>query len=158
MKTPVRSEVTPLERRKQLLEEIPGFAAMPSALLKELAAGLHEEHFPLGAVIVAEGDLGDRLFVIEDGQAEVTTAGATTAVSLAVLGAGDMFGEIALLSQSHRRQATVTAITPVSTFSLSSQAFENGLTICPDARLDLAAMADTLMTAKFLKQQGSWRE
>jgi CRP-like cAMP-binding protein len=156
MKTPVRSEIT-LERRMRLLEDIPGFATMPRALLNELAAGLHEEHFPLGAVIVAEGERGDRLFVIEDGEAEVSTAGATSAVSLAILGPGDMFGEIALLSESHLRQATVTALTPVTTFSLSAEGFERGLAACPEARFDLGIMADTLLTAKFLKQQGSWR-
>jgi CRP-like cAMP-binding protein len=157
MKNPVRSEVTPFERRKRLLEDIPGFATMPPALLNELAAELQEEQFPLGAVIVAEGDAGDRLYIIEEGEAEVSTAGANAAVSLAILGPGDMFGEIALLAPSGRRQATVTAITPVLALRLSGRAFKRGLAACPDARVDLAVMADTLLTAKFLKQQGSWR-
>ncbi|WP_158277606.1 cyclic nucleotide-binding domain-containing protein [Opitutus sp. ER46] len=125
--------------------------------MTELAANLHEEHFPLGAVIVAEGDVGDRLYLIESGEAEVSTPGAVEAVSLAVLGPGDMFGEIALLSAQGRRQATVTALTPVTTLSLMSSAFEAALAACPDVRFDLAATADTLLTAKFLKQQGSWR-
>ncbi len=157
MKTPVRSEVTPLERRKELLNGIPGFAAMPVAVLNELAAGLHEEHFPLGAVMVAEGEVGDRLFLIDEGAAEVSTPGATKAVSLATLGPGDMFGEIALLTRNRRRQATVTALTPVITLSLSSRAFEQALQTNPECRVELAAIADTLLTSKFLKQQGSWR-
>ncbi len=157
MKTPVRSESTPLERRKQLLEGVAAFAAMPPALLNELAAGLHEEHFPLGAVIVSEGEVGDRLFIVEDGQAEVTTAGAGRAVSLAELGAGDMFGEIALLTPSHRRTATVTAITPVTTFSLSAKALSQALEACPEARVEMVAMAETLLTTKFLRQHASWR-
>ena len=157
MKTPVRSETTPLERRKRLLKGVAAFAGMPSALLDELAAGLHEEHFPLGAVIVAEGEVGDRLFIMEDGEAEVSTPGITKAVSLAELEPGDMFGEIALLSPNRRRQATVTAITPVTALTLSRTAFERALAVCPEARANLTAIAETLLTAKFLKQQGSWR-
>jgi CRP-like cAMP-binding protein len=147
----------PLERRKQLLQGIAGFGSMSPKLLSELAENLSEEHFPLGSVIVAEGELGDRLFLIEDGEAEVSTAGARSAVSLAVLGRGDMFGEIALLASTRRRQATVTAVTPLLTLTLSAQAFNRALKACPDARVDLGVIADTLLTAKFLKQQGSWR-
>lgn len=158
MKTPSRSESASLERRIRLLETISGFAEMPASMLKQLAAGLDEEHYPLGAVIVAEGEVGDRLFIIEDGQAEVSTPGAPEAVSLALLDPGDMFGEIALWSPNRRRQATVTAITPVTTLSLPAATFRQALRECPEAHAELVALADTLLTTKFLKQQHSWRE
>lgn len=112
----------------------------------------------MGAVIVAEGDLGDRLFIIEDGEAEVSTPGAREAVSLAVLEPGDMFGEIALLSPNRRREATVTAVTPVMTLSVPGAVFERALKACPDSRGEFSALADTLRSTKFLKQQHSWRE
>lgn len=144
-------------RRQELLRGIAGFATVPAALLDELAASLREENFPAGTVVVAEGQRGDRLFLIERGEAEVSTSGATEAVVLAELGAGDMFGEIALLAPNRRRQATVTAIAPLHTLSLSAAEFERALAACPEVRLDVAAVADTLLTAKFLKQQGSWR-
>lgn len=131
---------------------------MPPALLRQLAAGLDEEHYPLGAVIIAEGDVGDRLFIVEEGRAEVSTPGAREAVSLAVLDVGDMFGEIALLAPNRRRRATVTAITPVTTLSVSASTFQHAMRECPEARTELSALADTLLMAKFLKQQHSWRE
>lgn len=130
---------------------------MPSDLLNELVNELKEERFPPGTVVVAEGQTGDRLFLIEQGKAEVTTRGATGPVVLAQLEREDMFGEIALLATSRRRQATVTALTPLWTLTLSAQAFDRALTAFPDARIDVAAMAETLLTAKFLKQQGSRR-
>lgn len=157
MKSGSHPGLVPSQRRKALLRGIAGFSTMPAALLDELAAKLHEEHFAAGAVVVAEGQRGDRLFLIEQGKAEVSTSGATEAVILAELGGGDMFGEIALLAPSHRRQATVTAVTSLHTLSLSGAEFERALAACPEVRLDIAAVADTLLTAKFLKQQGSWR-
>ncbi len=157
MKPEGHSDTVPLERRQELLRGIAGFSAIPASLIEELAASLREEHFPAGAVVVAEGQVGDRLYVIERGRAEVSTAGATEAVVLAQLDQGDMFGEIALLAPSRRRQATVAAVTALHTLSLSGPVFERALAACPEVRLDIAAVADTLLTAKFLKQQGSWR-
>lgn len=157
MKSGAHPGTVTLPRRKELLCGIAGFSTIPTVLLDELAAALHEEHFAAGAVVVAEGQRGDRLFLIDRGEAEVSTSGATEAVILAQLGAGDMFGEIALLTPNRRRQATVTATAPLHTLSLSAADFERALAACPDVRLDVAAVADTLLTAKFLKQQGSWR-
>lgn len=153
MKPQAHSGPIPLERRKQLLLGIPAFHALPPVLLDELAAGLREEHYAAGVIIVLEGEVGDRLFLIEDGKAQVTTSGATTGVILAELNRGDMFGEIALLVSNRRRQATVAATTPMTVLSLSSAAFEKAMTACPDARLDLAVTADSLLTTKFIKQQ-----
>ncbi|HVU32445.1 MAG TPA: cyclic nucleotide-binding domain-containing protein [Opitutaceae bacterium] len=157
MNAPLRAATVPLKRRTQLVQQIPGFSGLPASMMSELAHGLKEEHFPAGDVVVAEGQIGDRLFLIEQGRAEVSTSGATGMLVLAVLGRDDMFGEIALLASNHRRQATVTAVTPLLTLSLSADSFEKALTACPEARIDVAAVADTLLTAKFLKQQGSWR-
>jgi CRP-like cAMP-binding protein len=154
---PQADAIVPAERRKQLLLGIPGFADLPDALLTELASSLREEHFKPGTAVVTEGERGERLFLIEQGQAEVTTVGADAPVSLALLDRGDMFGEIALMVPNHRRQATVTAVTPLLALSLSVTGFEKALAASPEARLDVAAVADTLLTAKFLKQQGSWR-
>jgi CRP-like cAMP-binding protein len=157
MKPRATPATVPTVRRKQLLQGIAGFGSFSSPVLDELVESLSEEHFAVGAAIVTEGELGDRLYLIVDGRAEVSTPGATGAVTLAVLDPGDMFGEIALLAPSRKRQATVTALTPLITLTLSSPAFEKALAQCPEARIDFAAIADTLLTAKFLKQQGSWR-
>jgi CRP-like cAMP-binding protein len=155
MKTQVRSRITPVERRKDVLDGIRALSALPSALLTELAAGLHEEHFPLGAVIVAEGELSDRLFIVVEGQAEVSTAGSCVAVSLATLEHGDVFGEVVLGSPS-RAHVTVAAVTPLATMSLSSATFKQALLACPDARRRVEALAESLADEKFLKQQLGW--
>lgn len=157
MKAQPHAEAVPLERRRQLLRGVPGFGALPAELIDDLARSLRDESFAAGTVVVAEGELGDCLYLIEQGQAKVSTYGATAAVSLAVLEPGDLFGEIALLTPNRRRQATVAALTPLRTLVLSAKAFAKALDASPEARVDIAAVADTLLTAKFLKQQGSWR-
>ena len=156
MKASSGSGTISVERREELLLHIPGFTALPAALRQELARGMREEHFPAGTNVIAEGQIGDRLYLIDHGTAEVSTPGAIARVLLAELEDGDLFGEIALVSTGHRRQATVTALTPLSTLSLSAEAFEKALAACPEARIDVATTAETLLTAKFLKQQGSW--
>ena len=68
---------------------------------------------PAGAVIAAEGDFGYALFAIEEGTAEVRRDDEL----FERLGAGDVVGEIAVLS-SGRRIATVTATSPVRLITL----------------------------------------
>jgi CRP/FNR family cyclic AMP-dependent transcriptional regulator len=60
------------------------------------------------AVLVREGAAGHEAFVVAEGRAAVTRDGRT----VAELGPGDLFGELALLTRSPR-DATVTAITPM---------------------------------------------
>ena len=59
-------------------------------------------------MLCKEGQLGSEFFVIVEGEADVTKEG----THLATLGAGDFFGEIALIERS-KRIATVTAKTPL---------------------------------------------
>lgn len=58
--------------------------------------------FPYGAVIFAEGDAADALYVVAEGRARVLKAGEGGEVSLNVLGPGDSFGETALLTGEAR--------------------------------------------------------
>lgn len=71
-----------------------------------------------GRVLCKEGDAAREFYVIVDGEVEVTKAGST----LAMLGPGEFFGELALLDHS-TRTATVTAKTPLRFFVLTSAAF-----------------------------------
>jgi CRP-like cAMP-binding protein len=72
-----------------------------------------------GATILIEDEHTDQLYIIESGQARVS--GST--VEAAVLGPGDYFGEIALLTGS-RRTARVVAETPMVLFRLTRPGYE----------------------------------
>ena len=73
---------------------------------------------PAGEVVFDQGDVGDRYYVIEAGEADVVGDG----VVVATLGPGEGFGEIALLRRT-RRTATVRARTDLRLQALRSERF-----------------------------------
>jgi hypothetical protein len=75
----------PAERRLELLEGVPAFARLPTPALEELAKRLEKDRYLPGAAMVAEGEAGDRLYLIAEGSAEVSTAGRDGPVPLAAL-------------------------------------------------------------------------
>ncbi len=88
------------------LQDLPFFSSLSEENLAAVEQHLEEISVAPGSVLAREGNLGDKFFVIESGTAEVTRAGAP----VVKLGAGDFFGEIALIREE-RRIATVTATT-----------------------------------------------
>ena len=87
-----------------MLDGVPFFAPLSRRAREALTRESQRVTFPAGAVVFAEGDMGDRFFVIESGTVAVTIGGA----AIRDLAAGDFFGEIALL-QDVPRTATITA-------------------------------------------------
>jgi CRP-like cAMP-binding protein len=87
---------------------VPIFGALDDAQLEQLANWFHVEHASEGVRLCGEGCNGYTFFLIADGTASVTADGET----LAALGPGDYFGEIAILGDG-RRTATVTSTAPV---------------------------------------------
>jgi CRP/FNR family cyclic AMP-dependent transcriptional regulator len=81
-----------------------------------------------GKVLAREGDIGHEFFVIVDGEVDVAQEGE----SVRKLGSGDFFGEIALIWESPRRTATVTAAKPVRLFVLTRPAFRGLIDHHPD--------------------------
>ncbi len=140
------------EERLALLSGVPAFSRLPGETLEELAVLLREERYAAGGVVVAEGDTGDRLYLISGGHAEVSAEGSKGPVPLATLGTGEMFGEIALLEPGGKCQATVTATTDLSTLSLAAPAFHRVLDAHPEARSAFSEAAEEMLVAKFLKQ------
>jgi CRP/FNR family transcriptional regulator, cyclic AMP receptor protein len=91
------------------LRDVPFFSSVSKQDLAAIAQQTDEIDVPAGQVLAREGDFGAEFFVIDSGKAEVTKGGER----IAELGAGDFFGEMALLDEE-RRTATVTATTPMS--------------------------------------------
>ena len=70
-------------------------------------------------VVFHEGDPADTVHLISSGRAVVrSTTRHGQRVTLAVLGPGDAFGELALLDAGTRRSATVAAIEPLVTHAI----------------------------------------
>jgi len=131
------------------------FGELPNAQLDELASALEAESFAAHATVIREGDIGDRLYLIVEGVVEVTVAGPRGAVPLATLGPGELFGELALLSPSARRQATVTTRGPLRALSLRAATFHRSLNAHPGARAAFVSAREALGVAEFLKVTAS---
>jgi len=100
------------------LKEVPFFSKLKKKELELIARQADEIDVPAGKVLAKQGDLGDEFFVIEAGTAEVARDGDR----VNVLGPGDFFGEIALL-EDDRRNATVTAMSPMSLIVMTRASF-----------------------------------
>ena len=98
----------------EALRRVPLFEDLDAAELRSVADLMNEANVPAGAVVTAEGGAGDGFFVIDSGEAAVTVGGQPRAR----LGAGDHFGEIALLTGADRT-ATVTAASDVRCYALT---------------------------------------
>lgn len=94
------------------------------------------EHFAPGEAIFEQGDVGDRLYVIRKGQVEVVQNGRR----LSVLGAGEYFGEMALLS-NQPRTATVRALQATDLLTVNKGDFDKLLSGFPDFQSGLNEMA-----------------
>jgi CRP-like cAMP-binding protein len=102
------------------LKDVPFFSSMSEQDLAAVAEQADEISVATGRVLAQEGDLGDEFFVIESGTAEVTRGG----TPVAKLGAGDFFGEIALIRED-RRTATVTATSPMVLIVMTGSSFRS---------------------------------
>lgn len=57
--------------------------------------------------IFGEGDPGDVMYVVQDGQVDIRKAGADNAIQLTTLGKGELFGEVALVDHSPRTASAI---------------------------------------------------
>ncbi|MDX6491053.1 MAG: family transcriptional regulator, cyclic receptor protein [Gaiellaceae bacterium] len=101
-----------------MLEGIGAFSGLSRRELEKLAGWTFQIELPEGEELLKEGRLAHEFFVIEDGAVEVRHDGER----IAELGAGDFFGEIALL-EGGTRTATVIATTPLRLIVMSAQEF-----------------------------------
>ena len=80
------------------------------------------KEFRAGEVIVKQGDIGDCMYVIQSGTAEVIQARDGKETHVANLGARDVFGEMSIF-QKEARSATVRAITDVRAITVDRRIF-----------------------------------
>jgi NADH dehydrogenase len=117
------------------LLKIPGFSAklrisfswfldtlLPSETVQLKAKpkkGFEKLHYADGEIIFQSGDVGDFLYVIAEGKVDVIKDD----VKITTLGAGEYFGEMALLSQK-RRSATIKAVGACKILAIQKDDFQ----------------------------------
>jgi CRP-like cAMP-binding protein len=105
------------------LQNVPIFAGLNEAALDLLWDRAKEVKAATGDVVVREGETGNRLFVVGEGQVRVCKHFAQPdELELAKLAPGNFFGEMCIL-ETLPRSATVQAVTDTILYSLTSLAF-----------------------------------
>jgi len=75
-----------------------------------------------GETIVRQGETGDCMYVIQQGKVEVLREGGGRTIRLTELGAGEIFGEMALYEKTPR-SATVRAVGEVRVLTVDKRTF-----------------------------------
>jgi CRP-like cAMP-binding protein len=111
------------------LAKVPMFATCTSEQLDRIAELGEPATASDSEDVVREGDKGGTFFLIASGRARVTRGGR----EVVVLGPGDYFGELSLFDPAPR-DATITAVGPLSLLALSRVAFKQALNEVPSFR------------------------
>jgi hypothetical protein len=122
------------------LQAVAMLAALPLPAIEQLARGLEPVVVPAGQVVFSQGDVGDRYFVIESGDADVIGDGAV----VATLGPGEGFGEVALLRRT-RRTATVRASSELRLQALRSTHFLPVVLGYTPSALEAGSVVDSML-------------
>ncbi len=102
-----------------VLRQAPLFSALDDEAAAALRASMGTVKLRRGEVLFHEGDSGDKLYIVADGKVKLGRTSADGRENLlAILGPGQMFGELSLFDPGPRT-ATATAVTDSAFFSLS---------------------------------------
>lgn len=131
-----------IERVISLLRRVDFLEALNAAAVERLAEGVRVAPYPAGVVVVRQGEAGDSLYVIASGRVEVIAEppGSGPAQRLAVIDAGDYFGEMSLLTGAPR-SATVRTLEDTELLLLTRDALRPILESDPAA---VARLSETL--------------
>ncbi|MCD9199615.1 Crp/Fnr family transcriptional regulator [Aeromicrobium wangtongii] len=115
-----------------VLRQAPLFSGLDDQVAEALEASMSSTSLRRGEVLFSEGDDGDQLYVVTDGKIKLgRTSPDGRENLLAILGPGQMFGELSFFDPGPR-SATATAVTDVELKSLGHEALSPVLNAHPD--------------------------
>lgn len=100
----VLGKEAPVPNKVWYLERSRLFQGIPREEIEQYAHLFHEYDYKPKEVVFSEGDLGDAIYLLKTGHvrlSRVTEDGKE--ITLAILGPGDVFGELALFKEPHRQ-------------------------------------------------------
>ena len=102
--------------------------------LRLLAKYSRERSFPSDAMIFAEGDPGDSLYIVVEGEVRISRiVPGMGEECLLILSRGDVFGELALIDDRPRSADARSHGGPCTVFAVSKSLLEEVLSMDPDA-------------------------
>ena len=136
-------------RRLDVLARVDLFAPLASTEREALADHLTYAPFVAGDVITRQGAVAHWLYLILSGRADVWLDTPQGRSHVNALEAGDVFGEMGLMTGEPRR-ATVTAVSDVVCYRLDKPGFETIL----KARPDIAGVISKVLAARETQLEG----
>ena len=120
-----------------VLSKLPLFAALDDDANVALRVAMRYENFSRGDVIFDEGDPGTKLFAVIEGKVKLARTAPDGRENLqAVLGPGEMFGELSLFDPKPRTAGAV-ALTDTVLASLAHEELRQWITGRPDVAVQL---------------------
>ncbi|HEX2289172.1 MAG TPA: cyclic nucleotide-binding domain-containing protein, partial [Pseudonocardiaceae bacterium] len=108
------------------------FQGVDPSAVQALSATLEPVKFPRAHVIFAEGEPGDRLYIVLSGKVKIGRKSADGRENLlAVFGPSDMFGELSIFDPGPRT-STATTVTEVSAVSMDRAALRDWINKRPE--------------------------
>lgn len=121
-----------------MIEHIPLFTSLPASERKHLAEILHYSETPDSTLLFREGDPGNSLYILLDGQVNVIQAIDTSEERvLRTFGPGDYFGEMSLLERGGSRTASVRSISPLKMLEVTRSDFDELLQRWPTLGVEM---------------------
>ncbi len=129
-----------MENRRDVVQHIPIFHSLSPDETSTVAGRLRKFSYAPGEIIIREGDEGDSLYFLAKGQVRVTIAnGARLTEEVAVLGPGEFFGEMGLLT-GEKRSATVQAASEAECYRLEKADFHQVMTQRPELAEEISGV------------------
>ncbi len=128
--------------------------SLSASQLDDVGRRLKPVRYRQGDFILREGEPGEEMFFIESGRVEIVQGKGANARHLNELVAGDLFGEMALLT-GNPRSASVVALTNIDLWTLSHADFDDLVTSYPSLALALGRLLSERLRntdERFLKQ------
>ena len=110
-----------------ILRKVAIFARTPDHVLASVAQIAEEETFEPGQVLMSEGDFGDFMYIVVDGEVRVHRGEST----IITLGPGASVGELAVLDPEPRA-ASVTTSADTLLFRLNKEPFDEAMADRPE--------------------------
>ena len=134
-------EVNSMQPIVELLAEVPLFEDFDPEELQSVARLCKKKTFPKGAILFLEGDVGDKLYLIQSGLVKISRQEQNREITLALFRDGDFFGEMSLIEKNSLRSATAETIEPSVLYVLLRQDFIHFLENSPKLCLRLLEIA-----------------
>lgn len=123
----------------ELLKSVPLFADLEEAELERFSQVAVPRTYPAGTRVFHEGDSSDACYIVKEGSFRVTREHSDgRAITLATLGSGEIFGELAMLD-GDKRSASAEALTEGELLALPANDVRALLARHPEIALKLVA-------------------